>query len=762
MVDLSPGQKLALHQLREIADRSHGALEILGEPEDAKVSGYIVVRLSLATAEYRQESGLAFRERERLKLRIAPDFPFNSPFLYFDHKRFVGAPHVQWGSYICLFQSTETEYDPSDGLYGYFERVHEWMTAAGSGQLDPDDAPLHPPVAYTTSETTFVVKADTPANLPAGSCWLGRADLKKMREDRFDVVGWTSLDNWGEPDFAQPVAAAVFFDKPLAMEYPSKVNDLINVIEAAGLAFGMFYRVLRLVAVMAAEGEPAHLVLGAPMRRKAAGEPLRPHLTVWEIGPDPLKALRDLIHGEDEEGVATKEVAKWMVLADVRWCRVLEDRPEIVHRRDGGSLLSMLDGKRVLLFGCGALGSAVGEAVVRSGATRIHLVDYGRVKPGILVRQRYTDADIGLAKVEALKAHLVAIGFPCTITAEVGDLSYRALKRFTPDEFDIVIDTAASVGAMRRIEEELKQIEFPVPLLSLSVSAAASHGSLAVRMPGYRGGPHRIFRQAKLEAFARDASNPLVKAFWPERGELKVFQPEPGCSAPTFVGSAADIDFHAAGLLNLGLKRMQSLASDEAGVDLVAGPWVERTGHDAGHLQYTFKSCAPITEQRYRFQVLQSAAAARGMATEMRRNARARSDKIETGGLIFGEIDESHLYIWIDSVTGPPPDSQASAEQFLCGTAGTMALAAYKAKASGGSSRFIGIWHTHPVSRGRPSQDDLVAMVQLLHGQEFPPRQVLMLIVGFAATNPVFNYYLFRREEFQLIPLYEGADGGTA
>src|SRR3546814_10941171 len=99
---------------------------------------------------------MLFRELESLILIVYPDFPFRVPFLYFQHKRFLGAPHVQWGSYICLYQSTETEWTPADGLFGFFDRVDKWFSAAGRGELDPLDAPLHPPVAYTNSETNFV------------------------------------------------------------------------------------------------------------------------------------------------------------------------------------------------------------------------------------------------------------------------------------------------------------------------------------------------------------------------------------------------------------------------------------------------------------------------------------------------------------------------------------------------------------------------------------------------------------------------------
>ena len=77
-------------------------------------------------------------------------------------------------------------------------------------------------------------------------------------------------------------------------------------------------------------------------------------------------------------------------------------------------------------------------------------------------------------------------------------------------------------------------------------------------------------------------------------------------------------------------------------------------------------------------------------------------------------------------------------------------MAARRKVASGGTSRFIGIWHTHPVSRGRPSQEDLAAMVQLLHLQANPPRQVAMLIVGFAESRPDPNVYLFHRDDFSV------------
>lgn len=754
MIEPTWGQRLALDQLEDIASRSNGALEIMGEPFAGKSGETVIVRLSLATRQYRQAGGLGLRDRERVTMTLHPDFPFTVPWLHFGHKRYIGAPHIQWGSYICLYQSTETEWAPADGLFGFFDRVDAWFAAAGAGQLDPEDAPLHPPVAYAKSSTIFVMRANAPELPDDDIYWLGRADLQKIRDNRFDVTGWTHLNDWPDAQADDlPVAAAILLKGPLPMEFPAKVKDLIDVIEKAGVTFSILYRLWRLFALMTPAGQSAHFVLGAPMRRRTAGELLRQHLTVWEIEAAALEHLRAMISSSGDDDEATSQFAEWIVTADAGWCNVMEDRPELVHRRDRDTLAAELKDKRILLFGCGALGSAVAETIMRAGASAVTLVDNGIVGPGLLARQRYRAIDIGLAKAKVLKERLVDIGLPCAVETQVHNLGKAALSHFTPDDWDLLIDATASTRVGHRIEQEMVALALPIPLVTMTVSASASDGCVTVRMPRHAGGPQQIARQAKLEAFASDARHPLVKAFWPERDEIDIFQPEPGCSAPTFTGSAADIDFHAAALLNLGLGRIAALDPTQASMDLIAAPWRDLKRSVSPHLRYVFDAYPRFTEQRHGYRILQSDIARRGMASEIRRIGRTRSDKVETGGLMFGEIDDSHRTIRIDSVSGPPPDSQASPEKFLCGTSGTQDLAELKVKASGGSSRFIGIWHTHPVSRGRPSEDDLHAMLQLLVLQAFPPRQVLMLIVGFAATHPVFNHFLFRRDEFHLVAL---------
>lgn len=752
MIELSQGQALALDQLIDIAARSDGALEVIGEPYQKEGERELWLRIAIETRGYRHPGGMPLRDREPLALRIHPDFPFRKPEVYFRHKRYKAYPHVQWGSYICLYQS-QGEYAPADGMFGLLERVRIWMQAAGKGELDPVDAPLHPPVAYVTSQTAFVVRANTPVVEEGGQIWFGRAGLKRLDEGRrFDLVGWSHVsEDWGDEHRTNDFAGAVLLAAPLGSEYPKKVSDLTDALEGAGLSFGDLYLMLRIVSKMTADGSPGYLVLGAPMRRRAAGEPLKQHLTVWEIGIDPMRALREIIRTGGDAEAARGELVKWLVEAEVLWCALMEDRQEIVQRRDESSPLAPIRGKRILLLGCGALGSAVAEMLVRAGASQLHLVDYAKVRPGVLVRQRYADSDIGQIKSHALKGRLDALGLPCEVSADAHNLSLIALPHFNLGDFDLMIDATASTQVTHRLERDLNNMKLAIPLLAMTISATAGHGCVVVRMPEFLGGPHGLLRQAKLEAVARNPKHPLIAAFWPKPGSTNIFQPEPGCSEPTFIASSADIDYHASAMLNVGVVRLAELESNQAAMDLMTAPWVRRTPQESTHLSYQFAGNATETEKRHGYTVRVSDDAAKGMTANMRRIARVSTKYFETGGLMFGEIDDSFRNIWVDSVSGPPPDSESSPERFLCGTSGTKELARLKSERSAGSSRFVGIWHTHPVSVGKPSQDDLTAMLALLHGQENPPRQVVMLIIGTSATSPVYNYYLYRRGEFRLI-----------
>ena len=340
--------------------------------------------------------------------------------------------------------------------------------------------------------------------------------------------------------------------------------------------------------------------------------------------------------------------------------------------------------------------------------------------------------------------------------SECYDLKYGVFSKFAPDGYDLIIDATASRTVSHVIETELNSVRDAPPIVGLSVSARAEHGSAIVRQPSFPGGPIDLARRAKLKSLATPETKVFASAFWPKREDISLFQPEPGCSDPTFVGSAIDMAYHSSALMTLVIERLKTLKENQASVDFVSKPTVSQASVTA-HSSFLFCDVSLSIEKRFGYHVLITDSAKEQLITQIKKSARELAPGIETGGLMFGEIDDSTRSVWLDAVTGPPPDSEASEEKFLCGIEGTHELAAVQKERSDGSSSFIGIWHTHPVSQPEPSKDDLNAMAELLLNQEQPPRHVIMLIIGHAATSPEHVYYLYRRNEFMRVVMsYKG------
>ena len=735
------GQELALDQLEEICAFSDGAirLEEIVEPEEERPS--LKVKLSMSTRHHeRAEGGLPLRRRERVILSIRSSFPRDYPWVDVEHKRFAGYSHVQWSTHICLYRAPEVEWSPKDGMYGFIDRLNKWFGAAALGQLDPDDAPLHPPVIYGYGKYRIVVRENVP-NPGSGLAWIGTAAFKPIHETRFDLVNWHSETD--EVDDGSLAAAVVLLNGAFPIEYPETVRSLVEQLEEQGLELFDLFMILRENVQALEEDQPLFVVLGTPMRRRDPNGPLKQHLAIWRIDDDAVMALRKILAGDEDRDAAITAFVKWSFDASVEWCRVDEARDEVTRSRDTGSVTSWVKDKSVLLLGCGALGSYIADILVRGGAASLMLVDKGIVSSGVLVRQQYSDQDIGRAKASACRTRLQDISPKCTIDLAYDDLKYGVLSKFGCD-YDLIVDATASRAVSEALEIDLRENPEAPPIVSTSVSAKAKYGRVVVRQSELAGGPKSIIRSAQLACYSNPARMDLAKAFWPPPGEAELFQPEPGCSEPTFQASAADMAFYAAGLINIGLSE---LASSETSRSLVAFlPSVSELS-ETKVTRLHFGEPKRVIERNHGHSVLVAPEATKTIEAEVARSARVHGRDAETGGLMFGEIDDSLGIVYLDRVTGPPPDSFHSPQLFVCGTDGNRVQSQLQKSRSGGASGFIGIWHTHPVSPPRPSDVDFGAMYSILEANERPPRHTVMLIIGHAATHPEWGFYVFRRGE---------------
>jgi predicted acylesterase/phospholipase RssA/molybdopterin/thiamine biosynthesis adenylyltransferase len=744
----TPGQELALQQITRLANTTD-TLELVSIVAPNAENPFLLVEVSIFTGDLpKSEGGLSLRARERFIIAIDPNFPYEYPVVRVPHTRFAGFPHVQWAKQLCLYQAPQVEWFPQRGMLGFFERLELWLRKAAVNELDPIEGALHPPVAYPAAGAPkIVVHANVPAT-SAESHWFGFADLAQKHEQRIDVVGWSGA----QEEIAGLAAPCILLNVEMPFEFPKTVLDLVQSLRSRGVDYGDLIPLFKRAIAHNGIDQPLYVILGTPMRGVRGGE-RQQHLTGWEIDQAAVKLL-DL----DDKAVALGECAKelrdaiielfieWVCSAKVRWCRTLEDRSEIVQRRDSNTPMASFQGLTVELWGCGGLGSQIGEHLVRAGASSIVLVDEGIVTPGILVRQNFTDSDIGKPKSKALAERLRAINPNCQVAHEFRDVLQDQEGSSERDQsIDLIVDATASGIVLTKTEERWKEHpEDRRPIATVAVDANARRGMVILVQPDHSGGPLDVARRMKLATCSQPRLNEFRDAFFPDDPPAP-FQPEPGCSQPTFIGSSVDTAYLAASMLNFVANEMNSEERPTA----VGGFLPSSNARQCERLPFTTDVCIDDPQSGYQTRV--TLAAWNSLQACTHESARIRGAEEETGGLLLGELDEYLKIVWVSEASGPPPDSTHSPELFLCGVEGTTELNDVRKHQTNGTVSYVGTWHIHPVSEPIPSARDYTAMNALFSEGLRPPEQLLLLIVGTPLNAPVATASVFERAEFDAL-----------
>lgn len=786
---MTTGLDLAERQLRELASISDGSIEVL-DTEDTTGGRWFTI--SMDTSGIPVGAGIRVRDRERFRILVGMKYPHRHPSVSVPHRRWARSRHVQWGKYLCLYAAPSVEWVPSDGMDGFIERLSTWVVCAAEGTLDPDGQPLHPPVAYSTAGAgTMVVHPDVGERVP----WLidhralpGEPEQPQVASmvawctvsgDRVDVLEWidwlTAYDRVLEDGFdpfrgERPlvVVPTLLISSELGFEYPTSAWDLAAALNEAGyslddilteLANAMIVnRVLRMTQVEsdpAAAGRPVGadaddgdnrtplftgLLLGTPSRR--VDDVRLTHFAAWSLGGVGRMlagAYADFRHKPGKQELLEKvgEITqRWLREADVRWMRALENRPEVTRRRDEGTPSTWLTGKRVLVIGCGALGAPVAEHCVRAGVAALHVVDKGLVTPGILVRQPYLDAEISRPKATVLAERLSEVRAGFSVEGQHTDALDAIVQ---PDQdmsrFDLVIDATADAGVRSAIESRRRTDDRPWPsLVTMVIGHDATRGLVAVGTPKSTGAGGCALRQVALHALADPGEwADIAEDFFPERPRLGMFFPEPGCSAPTFVGGSAQTTALAGLLLNEALLVVNEHAASDVSPRVTGFASAVRIGAAANARGTSRMGWGPSTvavDDTFGYEVRLSPAAVTEMRTEVRRGARVRGPRIETGGMLLGAVDDAAGVIYVDRVTGPPPDSFLSATYFRHGQVGAQEAVNAHRKISRGMTGFVGYWHTHLEGRAAPSETDKEGMASVMTPEGQGRRSVMVIVAG--------------------------------
>ena len=751
-MSLTSGQASAVEQLRAIERLNPAALELVVIDAPSEEGKALSVDLSLDCRGIEDRpGGLRLRERERLVVLIDADFPFEPPSVFVLHKRWAGAPHVQWGFSLCLYAAPAVEWQPDDGMFGLVERLWTWLNKAAAAQLDPDDAPLHPPVAYVSDldEVPMIVpRANTP-DVGDGP-WIGGVELDKVTESRVDLIGWRKgIESWLEG-----AAPAILLPSTLDFEYPRTVKALLDALADRGVPRERALAVLKLAALGLTEDEPLIVVIGTAMRGTA--DDRRQHLAAWYVEPLVAWGLGHSLNVAAEDTDLRKSakrvdeiVAKWADGAKIHWCRVREDRPEVTRRRDTGSPLRWFAGKTIAVWGCGALGAPIAEWLARAGAKKLILYDKAAVAPGILVRQPFVDSDIGRNKAAVLADRLKAIRpRDLDVVVRPRNVLRTALERDDwHDGADVVIDVTASHAIATKLERVRRLHPQATEIVSIVVGHTAQHALAALAPRGYSGASADVSRQVKLACGRRGELAGFLAEFWPDPPRTQMFQPEPGCSDPTFTGSGAEVAALAAVMLTRVARDLTEPESvDGIGHLVTISP--DHVGRCEARLVFPRAQCVP--GRGHDTEVRVAHGARRAMNDWIANSARTHGVRTETGGLLYGERDSAAGVLWVDEVLGPPPDSRRSPDEFVCGTEGVDRYQREKRRRGRGSLEYVGMWHTHPMQDAMFSRRDLDGMLRLLDAATSPLSHGLLLILGHTVPGPpTLGAFVFERSELE-------------
>lgn len=556
----TPGQARAWRELRDIAAAPASALLTLDDATDpARTATGLVARIALDTSALPAPArgGLRLsRDREDLVLAVPPDYPRSPPQVWVEHDRFLGHPHVLLGCVLCVYLDPAQEWRPSHGIRGFLANLWTWMRRAADGEFDPADALFHPvggvPPWQAAAPLTVVARHD-PA--PAAGPY-ARVTLFQRTPARVDLLPADAPQRcWN--------ALVVRAPGPLVVGPGTTLQGVCGALALAQdpispafrLAFGATWQppdlpprpgdfLARLAASAARDpgGSPAWFVLAVPTSRSPGADR---HLVVGRVHADAADALR----ARRREAGPLMRIAPTDELATalVEWCKVSEERPSMTVRRDTRRPAAAFEGLSVAVWGCGGLGSWIAELVARAGAARVSLCDPFPVTGGLLVRQDYAENDIGTTKADALARRLREIrdGLDVDVVPD----PYAVLADGSLPDCDVLVDATISLPMADALAAVWHRTRARPLVARVSADRATTTlALLTVTRPGAGADPDTADRAAGNAVLA-DPSLEAFRCFWDTADPADELTPAPGCSVPTFHGSAADLAAAAGALV---------------------------------------------------------------------------------------------------------------------------------------------------------------------------------------------------------------------
>lgn len=706
----------ALDQLRR-----HRGLSRVGDPVEVDGKIHIAIDIPVELPSRSRPSGVSatgVRSIETCTLAFASGWPLYAPRPYLREDFPLDLPHInphRAGQLVspCVFEGSLDELLHRFGLDAIVDQVIDWLGKAAAGTLI-DLAQGWEPTRRDACPSTIVFSAERVAGAAAtdGTILLTRAGYATVEGGLYAYVS-AALEAepglvfeqtpQGEPHgkWASGRCAALIVRAPLvdgqarvvATYQPESVVDLGSLLERA-------------------------TILGINQERLAYALDDYYRRSIFNLGQDArswaqgLFAIVILVVQRPAALVGSPgrsiEVLPYVVRYEVDAKAPLERKasahpafhahalsPELLARTSGHPLPATK--AKVVLLGCGSLGSKLGLHLGRGGFGNMTFVDKEAMSPHNLARHSLVDEMSQLLppnKAEHMKAAFAKLSHAESRAVNADAVMVLSdAARFVdvvPGDTALLLDATASLQVLAAATKSAPLAGYEGRLVRAMLYGQGRCGVLMLEGPG------RAVRVDDLSGllFEHCRVNPQVRSAiaGDSLEPTRVFVGD-NCRSLTTPMSDAVVSRSAAPMaiqierwlvggipssarMCIGVADAEGLGMSWAAID-VPPVTVIPVPNDGGWEVRVLPAVAQAIDNDVRFW-----------------------DRLETGGALVGRVSYECRTITIAGLVDAPSDSKRSETQFVLGTNG-LVLALRNAHADSlGHLMFIGTWHSHP--RGGP------------------------------------------------------------
>ena len=459
-----------------------------------------------------------------------------------------------------------------------------------------------------------------------------------------------------------------------------------------------------------------------------------------------------VLSSEVESGIATcavhlKSKRKGPVPVTHEELEAYESQPVTVRSLTASSLLPRggaspsLAESSVLLVGCGAVGSEVAQRLAAVGVGELVVSDPDLFREDNLYRHSLDLDYIDLPKAAGV-VYQLRRKYPWIRASSSTNrlLTWVEPLRDKSVSFDLVVVAIGSPTSERLFVRELQQAGVQIPVLNTWVEAYGVGGHAVLGLPGARGCLFCAYvdPETLLPGLASNlnflAPNQLTTRNHAGCGNR--FLPYSAIAAGYTATITADL---AARLLQGGVEhssKVSWLGPSEA---------AEKEGLDFSHRYRHFKRSLEVL--RSKIPSATYAAVSDVIFSHGKTTASVAKDvleiwdshrQLEPGvpeacGVIIGSTSPDWRELWVESVSTPQPGDKRTRHGFVLQDPHHQRLVDDAFEASGGTSIYLGTWHTHPEASPTPSRIDRSDWVACLGRNS--GRALVFAIVGTKDTH---------------------------